>query len=103
MPSPGAPPGGVKPCGAHPGRLGRLQGEQLRAEGRAIVRRGERARGLGTNLLEADALLTLEEVVAIRLYSGPAYAPINAFLRQVAKLDGVFLENVETLTSAEWK
>jgi len=58
--------------------------------------RERRARGLGTNLLEADALLTLEEVVAIRLYSGPAYAPINAFLRQVAKLDGVFRREVAT-------
>ena len=37
--------------------------------------------------LDRDTLmLVLEEVLAIRLYSGPAYAPINTFLREVAKL-----------------
>ena len=32
-------------------------------------------------------LLTLDEVLAVRLYSGPAYQPINTFLRQFAKLE----------------
>ena len=40
----------------------------------------------GTKLLEADALLTLDEVIAVRLYSGPAYQPINHFLREVSRL-----------------
>jgi len=37
-----------------------------------------------------DALLTLEETLAVRLYSGPAFQPINAFLREVGKLTGAF-------------
>ena len=37
---------------------------------------------------EDDAELTKEEVIAVRLYSGPAYQPINEFLRQVGKLTG---------------
>jgi len=44
----------------------------------------------GTAKLEAledkNLLLVLEEVLAIRLYSGPAYIPLNTFLREVAKL-----------------
>ena len=39
-------------------------------------------------LPEAAAYLTLEEVLAVRLYSGPAYQPINVFLRQIANLTG---------------
>jgi hypothetical protein len=35
---------------------------------------------------ERSSLLLLEEVIAIRLYSGPAYVPVNTFLREVAKL-----------------
>jgi hypothetical protein len=30
--------------------------------------------------------LVLKEVLAIRLYTGPGYTPINTFLREVAKL-----------------
>ena len=41
-------------------------------------------------LNEADALLTLDEVLAVRLYSGPAFQPINAFLREIGKLSGDF-------------
>lgn len=37
---------------------------------------------------ERAALLTLDEVLAIRLYSGPAYQPINNFCRAIAKLKG---------------
>jgi len=33
-------------------------------------------------------MLTLEEVLAVRLYSGPAFQPINNFLRQVSSLRG---------------
>lgn len=42
-----------------------------------------RALGHGTKLPLSYALLTREEVLAVRLYSGPAYQPINGFLRQV--------------------
>lgn len=33
-------------------------------------------------------LLSRDEVLAVRLYSGPAYQPINSYLRQVAALQG---------------
>ena len=42
----------------------------------------------GLALLEQDAFLSMELVKAIRLYSGPAYQPINTFLRQVSSLQG---------------
>ena len=38
--------------------------------------------------------MNLEEVLAIRLYSGPAYQPINEFLRQVSRLSGAFREEL---------
>lgn len=38
----------------------------------------------------SSALLTLDEVLAVRLYSGPAYQPINNFLRQVGVMGGEF-------------
>jgi hypothetical protein len=34
--------------------------------------------------------LSLQEVVAIRLYTGPGYTPINNFLREIAKLGAVW-------------
>ena len=37
-----------------------------------------------------DLELTRDDVLAIRLYTGPAYQPINAFLRQLGKLDDSF-------------
>ncbi len=42
------------------------------------------------NLPEEAALLTLDEVLAVRLYSGPAFQPINEFLRQISKVKGEF-------------
>jgi len=39
-------------------------------------------------LPEDGAYLTIEEVLAVRLYSGPAYQPINEFLRQAGRLSG---------------
>jgi len=47
--------------------------------------------------------LTLDEVKAVRLYSGPAYQPINNFLRQISKVSGKFrdeLVSCPTLTFA---
>ena len=32
----------------------------------------------------------LDEIVAIRLYTGPAYQPINEFLRQIGRVTGEF-------------
>ena len=49
-----------------------------------LERRRAEARGLA--LAPQHALLTLDEVLAIRLYTGPAYQPINSFLRQIARL-----------------
>ena len=47
---------------------------------------------IGTALPAEHAFLTLDEVIAIRLYTGPAYQPINGFLRAIANLDGTFRE-----------
>jgi len=48
--------------------------------------RARRNEGHGTYLLEEDAFLTRDEVRAVRLYSGPAYQPVNTFLREVSQL-----------------
>lgn len=47
-----------------------------------------RAAGCGLALPEEHAYLSEEEVLAVRLYSGPCYTPINTFLRQVAVCSG---------------
>ena len=47
-----------------------------------------RRQGYGTVLPSGEfAYLTTEEVLAVRLFSGPAHQLLNSFLRQVAKLD----------------
>lgn len=46
--------------------------------------------GWGNSLSEKDAYLSLDEVLAVRLYSGPAYLPINTFLRQVSACSGEY-------------
>jgi len=54
-------------------------------------------------LREAHAFLTRDEVLAVRLYSGPSYQPINNFLRQVANLSDEYRAGVAqspTLTYA---
>jgi hypothetical protein len=38
--------------------------------------------------------LVLEEVIAVRLYTGPAFIPINRFLREVAKLSPSWRRNI---------
>jgi len=45
-------------------------------------------------LPEKHAFLTKEEVLAVRMYSGPAYQPINTFLRAVSQLSGGFRDSV---------
>ena len=50
-----------------------------------VVRASAAARGVPAHEIEAMLLLH-EEVTAIRLYTGPAYQPLNEFLREVSKL-----------------
>ena len=61
--------------------------KQFLSEANAFIEE-RRAAGRGLALARAHALLTLDEVLAIRLYTGPAYQPINGFLRQIANLTG---------------
>lgn len=49
-----------------------------------------RSVGFGVHLPEEHAYLTRHEVLAVRLFSGPAYQPINMFLRQISKLTGEY-------------
>jgi len=53
-----------------------------------------RDKGHGALLPREHALLTRDEVLAVRLYSGPAYQPINMFLRQIAPLTDQFRKQV---------
>ena len=39
-------------------------------------------------MADEHALLTRDEVLAVRLYSGPAFQPLNSFLRQISTLNG---------------
>ena len=61
--------------------------DDFMAEVNAFIER-RRAHNLGMGLHADHAYLTRDEVLAIRLYSGPAFQPINSFLREVAKLSG---------------
>jgi hypothetical protein len=49
-----------------------------------------REQGHGVMLPDEHAFLNLDEVIAVRLYSGPAYQPINTFLRQISSLTDAF-------------
>lgn len=50
-----------------------------------------RQSGQATSMLpEGHFQLTRDEVLAVRLYTGPSYQPINDFLRQVGLLSGDF-------------
>ena len=66
---------------------GGMTPEDFRERANAHIR-ARRAQGLGLQRSEADALLNIEETVAVRLFSGPSFQPINAFLRQIANLTG---------------
>merc|ERR1712023_171477 len=46
--------------------------------------KGRRSQGYGKLIPEERALLTLDELLGLRLYSGPAYQMLNGFLRQVS-------------------
>ena len=56
--------------------------------------RDRRAAGVGGLMPDAYAFLTMDEVLAARLYSGPAYQPINEFLREVSKATGAFRDRL---------
>jgi len=64
-----------------------LRHEDFEARARHFVEE-RRARGCGLRLPLAHAFLSRDEVLAVRLYTGPAYQPINTFLRQIAALTG---------------
>jgi len=50
--------------------------------------KSRRSEGNGLLIPEDCALLSLEEVLSIRLYSGPAYQVINEFMRQAFSMSG---------------
>jgi hypothetical protein len=56
--------------------------------------RKRRAGMLRAMLPEEVAYLTRDEVLAVRLYSGPCYQVINRFLRQIAPLSGRYREQI---------
>jgi len=49
-----------------------------------------REKGCGLELAAEYAILTISEVKAVRLFTGPAHHPINRFLQQVATLHSAF-------------
>ena len=64
------------------------------ANGFILSRRKAAKREERAVLPEEAAFLTLDEVLAVRLYSGPAFQPINVFLRQISSLTGAFREEL---------
>ena len=60
----------------------------------AFIRERRAAAGGATLLPEQHAYLSVEEVLSVRLYSGPAYQPINNYLRQLANLTGEYRKRV---------
>ena len=60
--------------------------EDFMNEANAFIkkRRVDQASAGGLLLAESHAFLKLEETLAVRLYSGPAYQPINLFLRAIS-------------------
>jgi hypothetical protein len=57
------------------------------AGSQTVQQRRKSTRVQKTEVVEdTNLMLVLEEVVALRLYSGPAFTPINQFLREVANL-----------------
>lgn len=79
---------GMRDPGEHAGRWP----EGFRAAINAHIRT-QRAAGLDT-LPEGSAELTLDEVLAVRLYTGPAFQPINEFLRQLGTLQGAYRDEL---------
>lgn len=76
-----------------------LTPEQFRTRANELISKArdtlaERGAGAAELMAEEAAFLTLDEVLAIRLYSGPAYQPINHFLREISKIDGIYREQL---------
>jgi hypothetical protein len=65
---------------------GKTAGDFMAAANLHIQRKLQKQQGETFGKSPQALLLVLEEAVAIRLYSGPAYYPINAFLRELSKL-----------------
>lgn len=72
-------------CMRDEGRAGMLPDDFVRVVNEHIAKRRKAGRG---RLREEVAFLTKDEVLAIRLFTGPAYQPINAFLRHVTSARG---------------
>ena len=64
--------------------------EAFKDQVNAFIRARRDASEHGGSLPEAHAYLTVDEILAVRLYSGPCFQPINEFLRQVGTLRGEF-------------
>jgi len=58
--------------------------------------RARRDQGCGDSLGDEFAFLTTDEVLAVRLFTGPAYQPICDFLRQVSKLSSEYRTAMST-------
>ena len=77
------------------GHEGSVVNEPLRPRQHIPSRTAARPSGWGSfhaiseamnGALDEDRLLTREEVIAVRLYTGPGFAPLNGWLREVAAL-----------------
>ena len=76
--------------GRDDGNVGKSPDDFLREVNGFIQARRED--GFGLNLSIEHAMLTLDEVLSVRVYSGPTYQPINGFLRQIGRLTGIHRE-----------
>ena len=71
--------------------------EHFRDEVNDLIRqrRAERsAKSIMPQLPESHAYLSTDEVLAVRLYTGPAYAVLNGFLRVISGLKGRFRDEI---------
>ena len=67
------------------GNAGKLPAD-FQADVNGMIRQRRSEAAGEPSLPEEHAYLSIDEVLAVRLYSGPAYQPINGFLRQLAHL-----------------
>ena len=56
--------------------------------------RSRRAQGYGLQLPEQYAFLSSDEVIAVRLYTGPGYQLINGFLRSISTLSSSYRREI---------
>ena len=62
-----------------------IRSRRLRIESERLSSGGTTSEAGMMLLPEEHAYLTREEIIALRLYTGPAYQPINAFFRRIAQ------------------